>query len=348
MAENNMLFNEITSDLLPIKTGVPQGSILGPLLFVIYMNDIINACNMFKPVIYADDTALCAVLEAFGSEKQVLETNINRELNLINEWFKINRLSLNSSKTKAMIFHTPQKKVNKIKLQINDTEIEYVDQFDYLGIIFDSNMTWKPHLNKVSNKISRSIGVLNRLKHFLPGAILKTLYNSLIDPYLKYGIMVWGMSATRLLKLQKKAIRIISNAKYNAHTEPLFKNLEILNINDILKSQEWKFLYKMENHNLPIYFLTGMFTRQSDIHNYDTRYSNELRNPQSKHQFVVNSVRYRLPLVYNNCPHSIKSKISTHSYPGYSKYIKKHILNNYNTLCLIQNCYVCRATAGMQ
>ena len=91
---------------------------------------------MFKPVIYADDTALCAVLEAFGSEKQVLETNINRELNLINEWFKINRLSLNSSKTKAMIFHTPQKKVNKIKLQINDTEIEYVDQFDYLGILF--------------------------------------------------------------------------------------------------------------------------------------------------------------------------------------------------------------------
>jgi hypothetical protein len=334
-------FKDSFSNLLTIETGVPQGSILGPLLFIIYLNDFANACNVFKPVIYADDTALFATLEAFATDFDFLQTNITHELKTINMWFMINKLSLNKDKTKAMMFHTAQRQVRNININLDDANIEILSEFNYLGINFDSNLTWKSHISKVSKKVSRTIGVMTKLKKYLPTHILKTLYNSLIFPHLHYGILVWGNSANKLIKLQKKAIRVVANAKYNDHTQPLFKKLGLLTITDILRLQDLKFLYKLENGSLPTYFKSAMFIRQSHIHNYTTRQTCDFRIPQYKHTFVLNSPRFRLPSVFNNCPPNIKEKVLTHSYSGFTKYIKHVMISNYETTCSIRNCYIC-------
>ena len=337
-----VVFNDKVSELLPITTGVPQGSILGPFLFIIYVNDLVNACNIFKPVVYADDTNLSTSLEAFGTSHREIESNINQELNSINQWFQANKLSINETKTKAMYFHTHQREVLELSIKLNGKDIEFVKEFNYLGIILDSNITWKQHIKHIFNKISRTAGIMSKLKNYLPIEIMQVLYKSLITPYLNYGILVWGTKSKHLLKLQKKIIRIMSNAKYNAHTLPIFKNYNILRIDDILKLQELRFIYKLENKTLPKYYLDTMFIRQSEIHNYQTRQANDFRTPQSSHKFTCNSIRHRLPAVYNNCSPSIKNKIYTHSYAGFTNYIKYQMIQNYNVTCTINNCYVCQ------
>ena len=154
-----------------------------------------------------------------------------------------------------MIFHRPQKPVNPLQLSMNETEIARVSNFDFLGLTLNEHLNWKPHIDKIANKISRSIGILNKHKNFIPLESKLHIYSSLVLSYLNFGILSWGYKCDRIVKLQKKAVRIISLSKYNAHTEPIFKNLRLLKVNDILKQQELKFYYKFKHGLLPKYLL---------------------------------------------------------------------------------------------
>ena len=125
--------------------------------------------------------------------------------------------------------------------------IERVTCFKFLGVIIDSNLTWSHHINYISNKLTRICGVLSRFKHYVPVLIMKIIYNSLFLSHLNYGITAWGFNVgPRIKTLQKKAIRVIYNAKYNSHTTPMFQNLHLLQAVDIFKLACFKFIYKLE------------------------------------------------------------------------------------------------------
>ena len=197
------------SEILPITLDVPQGSILGPLLFIIYINDFSEASSIFKFIMYADDTTLLSSLASFGNYIETKEYLLNAELSNVIEWLNINKLSLNKSKSKYMIFHVPNKDIQYLTLKIDNVIIEKVDEFNFLGLTMDTNLNWKKHSEKICNKCKKMIGILNRLKYVLPLGIKIILYNTLILPHIKYCIMAWGYKGTRLLKIQKKTVRII-------------------------------------------------------------------------------------------------------------------------------------------
>ena len=134
----------------------------------------------------------------------------------------------------------------------------------------DENLSWKPHIKKISNKIARTLGIMCRLKKNLPAHILRILYNSLILPHLQYSILAWGFKMGRLEKMQKRAIRIISCSKYNSHTDPLFKNLNPLKLKDLFKLNVLKLYYKYKENILPFY-ISNIFSDFSIGHSYNLR-----------------------------------------------------------------------------
>ena len=134
-----------------------------------------------------------------------------------------------------MLFHMPQKSIQKPTLNIGKSLLECVDCFNFLGIHFDKHLSWNEHIHTISNKITKTIGILNKLKHHIPLNILLTIYNTLILPHINYGILSWGFKSDRNLKLQKKAVRIITLSKFNAHSEPIFKRLNVLKVDSLTR-----------------------------------------------------------------------------------------------------------------
>ena len=199
-----MQIGEVKSDITYLSTEVPQGSILGPLLFIIYINDIAKFSNLLHTIIYADDTTLMGNISTFELRNgRTLNENINFELLKLTDWLKVNKLSLNANKTKLMIFHMPQRKLNPPIIKIDEIQLEPISNFNFLGIIINENINWSKHINKISYSISKTIGIIRKLKNFLPSSVLLTIYNSLILPQLTYGILVWGYESNCIFKLQK-------------------------------------------------------------------------------------------------------------------------------------------------
>ena len=200
-------------------------------------------------------------------------------------------------------------------------------------------MTWKAHTQKIANKISRALGIINSLKNTLPHYILITLYNSLVLPHLQYSILCWGYNPGRVTILQKRAIRLISGSKYNAHTEPIFKKLNLLKLTDIFDISVLKFYFKLKNETLP-HYLQNMFPKQEILHSHNTRNRSTIK-PSPKKPSSAKCIRYRMPEVIEDTDNLVIEKTETHSFKGFVSYAKKYYLDKYKSTCSITCCYIC-------
>ena len=204
-------YDGIESKVLPIKNGVPQGSILGPLLFIIYMNDIFNVSNFIFTILYADDT--CVTPD--GKSLENLITLMNQELHLLYIWLQSNKLTLNVQKTYYIIFHRARLKLHNttIDLHMGDCNLNKANNLKYLGVIIDDTISWVHHITYIKNKISKGIGIMSKASKYLQRKSLHTLYYSYIYPYMIYCIEAWGNASNchldQLYKIQKKVIRLI-------------------------------------------------------------------------------------------------------------------------------------------
>ena len=270
----------------------------------------------------------------------VLNGNINKELCKIDKWLKLNKLSLNTTKSKFIIFHIPQKRVEIPIININNVNIECVANFDFLGVTIDKKLSWNGHTDKISLKLSRCVGILNKLKCFLPQRILLTIYNSMFLPHINYCILAWGYNHQRIFKIQKKVVRIISLSKYNAHTDPLFKHLKLLKMKDIHQIQQLKFYHKLIKNQTPKYFTSLDLVFNFENHEHNTRQRNYITH-RVRHEYANLCVRNSLPYLLNNTDQIILNKTTSHSLHGFAIYIKNSILNTYKDECNIDNCYIC-------
>ena len=240
-------YNIRKSTIRLINSGMPQGSILGPLGFIIYVNDIPNSVPDLSLILFADDTS------AFTSHKDLSTLNniMNNGLSKLNTWFKSNKLSLNLKKTNYMLLGTRNKtnqSKDKFKLSIDDTEVKEVSTFKFLGITVDQNLTWKNHVDDLAKKCSRSIGILHKVKQFLPESALLSLYYTLFLSHINYGITAWSSANSvdkdRLHVLQKRALRAVNNSEYRSHSNPLFIKYNQLKISDLCNHNIGIFMYK--------------------------------------------------------------------------------------------------------
>ena len=204
------------SSFSSITCVVPQGSILGPLLFLVYINDLPYASSKLKFILFADDTSILFRTKNPSSIVPLL----NDELILVSNWFKINKLSLNVKKTNFMIFQNRTQSYKDLEINVNGSPIKQTNNIKFLGLLIDPHLSWKDHINHLCNKLSRIVGVLYRVRFQLPSKILLTLYNSLIFSAISYCNIVWGNTfstyVNKLFILQKRTIRLITSTDYSA------------------------------------------------------------------------------------------------------------------------------------
>jgi len=340
-------FNGCKSIVRTISTGVPQGSILGPLLFLIYINDLPHVSNLFEMLMYADDTTLFCNIK-----HTTTEVELNTELKKISNWLSSNKLSLNVKKSKYMVFHTSQRQVEYPLLKLNDTEIERVNQFNFLGLIISSNLKWNKHIDHISLKLSKIIGILYRLKDLYQQNILIMLYNSLIVPHFNYCLLTWGSKISKdgiIHILQKRALRTITSSNYISHTEPLCKELGLIKVTDMFRLAIWKFYFKLMNNTLPSYFESFKPVLPPICNFHEIRRPN-FHLPDIKHEFAKCSLKYCLINILNNEKASIviTSKVHTHSFLAFKLFLKYNVLNSYQEFCIVMNCESCQRELQVQ
>ena len=266
------------SNPLSISCGVPQGSVLGPILFLLYINDITSCSNILSFTLFADDTALFFK----HRNRNSLEEIINKELEYVSDWLIVNKLSLNVSKSSYLFFKT--NKSETIDLKLSGKSLTQKSFTKYLGILIDDELTWVNQINYVCNKISQGLGILYKLRHSLSLESLRSIYFCFIQSHCLYGITNWGSAKSSLINKVNNIIYKCASAlaftKKNQGEKRLCE-LAILDVNQLFILESCKLIYDFHQDCLPTN-IKVLFQSSKTTHNYNTRQAsnNSLSLPQ--------------------------------------------------------------------
>ena len=216
-----------------------------------------------------------------------------------------------------------------IDICIDNMVINSTNSVKYLGLYIDNKLSWKYHIDYLCKIISRNMGIINKLKAFFPHHILFSLYNTLILSYINYGILAWGSAAAttinRLLILQKRALRIVNNSHYFAHTNPFFVKHKSLKINDLYNLQLGSFMFQLVHNELPK-CLTSMFTSNKLVHSYSTRQASLFHIPLTRSSLAQRTTKYTGPKLWNSLDNSLRK---LNNIKSFKNKLKEIILNTY-------------------
>ena len=288
------------------------------------MNDISRCSEILSVILFADDTNL------FYSHKNIdtLNKTVNQELKKIARWLCANKLSLNIKKTHFIVFKSKKRTLNQtVSIKINEKPIELVKYTKFFGVYIDEELSWKHHIDQVVSKISKMTGIMAKVRHYLSLKTLQTIYYTMVYPYLTYYDIIWTSTyPTRpkpLFRVQKKIVRIMTFAKYNKESRPLFLQLKLLNIYQLNTYFAALFMYSYFNNNLPNYF-TNYFSLNREMHGHNTRSASNIYINYRRTNYGKFSLKIRGAQIWNELPKELRI---SQSYNSFKKLTRDYIQN---------------------
>lgn len=280
--------DKFDSELRINCSGVPQGSILGPLLFLIYVNDLPPALS-HDCVLFADDTTIimdCKNVDTY-------ETEIYKTLEDVIQWLDKNKLKINIEKTKLINFKTYKSKDIELNISYNNLLIQKINSAKFLGIILDTHLSWKEHIDSLCKKINKFVFALRKLKDVTSRHTSVMVYHAYVCSIIRYGIVVWGNSChiTRVFIAQKKCIRALYGMDWSESCKPIFKSMNLLTVPCIYIYEVAKFV-KYHSH---------LFTANDNTFKRKINHL-PLKMPVPKLELFRNNCAYMAPLIYNSLP----------------------------------------------